>query len=131
MAKANRTSAIGRRKTSVARVYVTPGEGKITVNNKDLKEYFERDVLKMIIARPFDLIGSELKYNVNVNVVGGGKSGQAGAVRLAIARALIKIDPTLRPTLKKDGLLTRDAREVERKKYGRHGARRRPQYSKR
>lgn len=131
MAKANRTNAIGRRKTSVARVYVTPGEGKVTVNNKDLKEYFERDVLKMIIARPFEVLGKDLKYNVNVNVSGGGKSGQAGAVRLAIARALIKIDPSLRPALKKEGLLTRDARQVERKKYGRHGARRRPQYSKR
>jgi len=131
MAKANRISAIGRRKTSVARVYLSPGEGKITVNSKDLKEYFERDVLKMVIARPFQVIGKELKFDVNVNVVGGGKSGQAGAVRLAIARALIKVDPELRGTLKKDGLLTRDARQVERKKYGRHGARRRPQYSKR
>ena len=131
MKKSNATHTIGRRKTAVARAFVSPGEGKLTVNKSDYKEYFGRDTLRMIIKQPLVVVDGVTKYDVRVNVVGGGPSGQAGAVRHAIARALVATDEAFRKPLKAAGLLTRDPREVERKKFGRHKARRRPQYSKR
>jgi small subunit ribosomal protein S9 len=121
----------GRRKTSTARVFLRPGKGRITVNDRSLDEYFERESLKLVIRQPLVLTGATDGYDIYVNVSGGGKAGQAGAVRLGISRALIELNPAYRPTLKSVGLLTRDAREVERKKYGRAGARRRFQFSKR
>ena len=121
----------GRRKTSTARVFLRPGKGSITVNHRSLDEYFERESLKLVIRQPLVLTGATDGYDIYVNVSGGGKAGQAGAVRLGISRALIELNPAYRPTLKAVGLLTRDAREVERKKYGRAGARRRFQFSKR
>jgi small subunit ribosomal protein S9 len=123
--------AIGRRKSSVARALLKPGEGKITVNDRAFEQFFGRRVLQMIVKQPLVLAGDDGKYDLEINVAGGGPTGQAGAVRLAIARALIKQSPEKKKTLKDAGYLTRDSREVERKKYGRHKARRRPQYSKR
>lgn len=124
-------NATGRRKRSVARVTLIPGKGKITVNNRDFENYFPRETLRMIIRQPLHVTGLLGKYDVIANVNGGGLSGQAGALRHGIARALVAIDADLRPRLKKEGLLTRDPREVERKKYGQRGARRRFQFSKR
>ncbi len=128
-------STTGRRKTASARVFVKAAsggeEGQIVVNGKDFTEYFPRKTTQMIIRQPLERTERLGRYNFNVSVAGGGTSGQAGAVLLGIARALISVEPTLRPTLKKDGFLTRDARKVERKKPGRHKARKRPQYSKR
>ena len=122
---------IGRRKTSVARVYVSPGKGEITVNERDYKEYFASEILQTIINQPFATVAEAGKYDVVVNVKGGGVAGQAEAVRLAITRALCQANPEFRPALKKEGFLTRDPRMVERKKYGRRKARRRFQFSKR
>jgi small subunit ribosomal protein S9 len=121
----------GRRKTSVARVYLRPGSGRITVNDKPLEEYFARETLRMDINRPLGITGTEGSYDVAVNVDGGGHTGQAGAIRLGIARALLDVNPAFRESLKRAGFLTRDPRAVERKKYGQAGARRRFQFSKR
>lgn len=121
----------GRRKTSIARVWITPGEGKISINRKDADEYLGRETLKMIIMQPFELTGTTGQFDVQVNVSGGGISGQAGAIKHGISRALLKVSEDYRKPLKKAGYLTRDAREVERKKYGQRGARARFQFSKR
>ncbi len=121
----------GRRKTSVARVYLRPGTGKIVVNRRDFDEYFPNRVLKMVIRQPLLLTETADKFDILVNVRGGGSSGQAGAIRHGIARALVEYNPELRPRLKASGLLTRDARKVERKKYGQPKARKRFQFSKR
>jgi small subunit ribosomal protein S9 len=123
--------ATGRRKTSVAQVNMTPGTGKITVNNKPVDTYFPRETLRMIIRQPVELVGATGKHDITVKVDGGGPTGQAGAVRHGIARALIRMDADLRGKLKKEGFLTRDPREKERKKYGLKGARKRFQFSKR
>ncbi|MBE6113077.1 MAG: 30S ribosomal protein S9 [Peptococcaceae bacterium] len=121
----------GRRKSSVARVRLVPGNGQIIVNGKDSKDYFCKKTLEMIIRQPLVLTETEGRYDVLVNAHGGGTTGQAGAVRLGIARALLKADPEYRPALKRAGFLTRDPRMKERKKYGLKGARRAPQFSKR
>ena len=121
----------GRRKSSVARVYLVPGTGKVTLNNKDMDEYFGLATLKIIIRQPLEATNMADKFDVIVNVKGGGFTGQAGAIRHGIARALNKYDLDLRPTLKKAGYLTRDPRMKERKKYGLKKARRAPQFSKR
>ncbi|MEZ4753358.1 MAG: 30S ribosomal protein S9 [Bdellovibrionota bacterium] len=129
--KGDWNQGIGRRKSSIARVFLKPGSGEINVNKLPLDKYFPRDTLRMIIRQPLELVGKETAYDIMVNVEGGGKTGQAGSVRLGIARALIKVEESLRGPLKKAGFLTRDSREVERKKCGRHKARKRPQFSKR
>jgi small subunit ribosomal protein S9 len=121
----------GRRKSSVARVYLRPGNGKITINKKDIDSYFGQDILKMIIMQPLTATESTEKFDVYVNVQGGGYSGQAGAIKHGIARALLNVDPEFRTVLKKAGYLTRDPRMKERKKYGLKAARRAPQFSKR
>ncbi|MCI6858209.1 MAG: 30S ribosomal protein S9 [Eubacterium sp.] len=121
----------GRRKSSVARVYLMPGTGKVTINKKDMDEYFGFDTLKVIVRQPLELTSTTDKFDVLVNVHGGGYTGQAGAIRHGIARALTEADPELRPALKKAGFLTRDPRMKERKKYGLKKARRAPQFSKR
>lgn len=121
----------GRRKTAVARVYLRPGDGDIIINRRPLDEYFDRATLRMVLRQPLELTELDGKFDILVNVFGGGKTGQAGATRHGISRALLKYDPTLRPTLKSAGLLTRDARVKERKKYGQRGARARFQFSKR
>ena len=121
----------GRRKKSVARVRLLPGSGKITINKRDLDEYFVMGTLKMIVKAPLEITDSLSKYDVNVNVYGGGLTGQAGAIRHGVSRALLQADADLRPTLKKAGFLTRDPRMKERKKYGLKKARRAPQFSKR
>ena len=123
--------ATGRRKTSVAKVWLTPGSGKIIVNDKKMEEYFPLETLRIIVKQPLTLTETLNKYDVIAKVMGGGLSGQAGALRHGIARALVLADPTLRPVLKKAGFLTRDPRMVERKKYGLKKARRAPQFSKR
>ncbi len=121
----------GRRKKSVARVYLKPGTGQITVNKRDIDDYFGFETLKIIIRQPFVATDTVDKFDVKVNVKGGGYTGQAGAIRHGIARALLTVDPDYRPALKKAGYLTRDPRMKERKKYGLKGARRAPQFSKR
>ncbi len=121
----------GRRKSSVARVYIKPGKGKITVNKRELDEYFGLETLKTIIRQPLVATETEKKYDINVNVKGGGTTGQAGAIRHGIARALLKVDEDFRPALKAGGFLTRDPRMKERKKPGLKAARRAPQFSKR
>lgn len=121
----------GRRKKSVARVRLLPGTGNITINKRDLDEYFGLETLKMIVRAPLVLTNLANKFDVSVNVYGGGTTGQAGAIRHGISRALLTADPELRGTLKKAGFLTRDPRMKERKKYGLHAARRAPQFSKR
>ncbi|MDT3679539.1 MAG: 30S ribosomal protein S9 [Burkholderiaceae bacterium] len=121
----------GRRKTSVARVFLKRGSGKIVVNGKPLDDYFARETGRMIVRQPLDLTQNLESFDIQVNVHGGGESGQAGAVRHGITRALIDYDMTLKPALSNAGLVTRDAREVERKKVGFHKARRRKQFSKR
>lgn len=121
----------GRRKNAIARVRLVPGEGKVLVNDRDLSEYFGKKTLEMIVKQPLNLTSTISQYNVLAKVNGGGTTGQAGAVRLGIARALVKADIALRPALKKAGFLTRDPRMKERKKYGLKAARRAPQYSKR
>jgi small subunit ribosomal protein S9 len=121
----------GRRKTAVARVYLRPGGGKITVNKRDFDTYFPNRVLKMIIRQPLLITETAEKFDILINVSGGGMSGQAGAIRHGLSRALLEFNPELRPKLKTAGFLVRDAREVERKKYGQPKARRRFQFSKR
>ncbi len=121
----------GRRKSSVARVWLFPGSGKMLVNKKSLDEYFDRATLRMIISQPLKVTGLEGKYDIIANVRGGGVSGQAGAIRLGISRALLGADADLKGPLRKAGLLTRDPRVKERKKYGQRGARARFQFSKR
>lgn len=121
----------GRRKTSVARVRLLPGSGNITINKKDLEEYFDYDTLKVIVKSPLEVTDNLDKYDVIVNVHGGGYTGQAGAIRHGISRALLQADSETRPALKQAGFLTRDPRMVERKKYGLKKARRAPQFSKR
>ena len=121
----------GRRKSSVARVFLKKGSGKITVNGKDIQEFFGRETSIMIVKQPLLLTGNGEAFDIKVNVHGGGESGQAGAVRHGITRALIDYDAALKPELSRAGFVTRDAREVERKKVGLHGARRRKQFSKR
>jgi small subunit ribosomal protein S9 len=121
----------GRRKSAVARVFIKPGRGSFTVNDKPVDEYFGRETGRMIVRQPLALTNKLSSFDILVNVDGGGESGQAGAVRHGITRALIEYDAALKPMLSKAGLVTRDAREVERKKVGLHKARRRPQFSKR
>ena len=121
----------GRRKTSVARVFMKQGTGRIVVNEKPVDEFFARETGRMVVRQPLSLTNHEKTFDVMVNVTGGGESGQAGAVRHGITRALIDYDAQLKPVLSKAGLVTRDAREVERKKVGLHKARRRKQFSKR
>ena len=127
----NQNYGTGRRKTAVARVYITPGKGDITVNGKPVDVFFSRETGRMIVRQPLVLTDRLSTFDITVNVDGGGESGQAGAVRHGITRALIQHDASLKPVLKKAGLVTRDAREVERKKVGLHKARRRKQFSKR
>jgi small subunit ribosomal protein S9 len=121
----------GRRKNAVARVFLKKGQGKIVVNDKPLDQYFSRETGRMVVQQPLELTNNMGAFDIMVNVMGGGESGQAGAVRHGITRALIEYDAGLKPTLSKAGLVTRDAREVERKKVGLHKARRRKQFSKR
>ena len=131
MATVTQYLGTGRRKKSVARVRLLPGSGNITVNKRDIEDYFGYETLKMIVRAPMVLTDTLSKFDVNVNVYGGGYTGQAGAIRHGIARALIVADPELRGALKKVGFLTRDPRMKERKKYGLKAARRAPQFSKR
>ena len=121
----------GRRKSSVARVYLVPGSGKITVNKRDIEEYFGLETLKLIIRQPLEVTGTTGKFDISINVCGGGTTGQAGAIRHGISRTLLEADSDFRPALKKAGFLTRDPRMKERKKYGLKAARRAPQFSKR
>ncbi len=127
----NVKSIVGRRKTAVATVRLKPGSGKITINKRDIEVYFRRPVSRMILRQPLELTKSADRYDIDASVKGGGLSAQAGAVRHGLSRALVATSEELRGVLKKAGFLTRDAREVERKKYGHHKARKRPQYSKR
>lgn len=129
--KTYNTQSVGRRKSSVARVYVADGSGKITINKRDFQDYFPLATSRYVVSQPLNLLKVSDKYDLNINVKGGGTTGQAGAIRLGIARALIKLDPTIRGELKKAGFLTRDPRKVERKKPGLAGARRSFQFSKR
>jgi small subunit ribosomal protein S9 len=124
-------NAIGRRKTSIARVYVKPGKGDIKVNDRDLKEYFISEIHQTLVKQALAALKLEASYDVTVNVEGGGVTGQAEAVRLGIARALVELNPESKPALRKEGFMTRDSRMVERKKPGRRKARRRFQFSKR
>lgn len=121
----------GRRKSSSARVYMTEGSGNITVNKKSIEDYFGRETSRMVVRQPLETVDLTSKFDINVNVSGGGPSGQAGAIRLGITRALMQYDETFRPALRKEGFVTRDAREVERKKVGLRKARRATQFSKR
>ncbi len=123
--------AVGRRKTSIARVIISQGTGIIQVNGFDADKYFGRETASLIIRMPLETVGAKDKVDIKAKCVGGGKAGQAGALRLGVARALVKLDPENRPSLAKAGLMTRDPRMVERKKYGRSGARKRFQFSKR
>ena len=123
--------ATGKRKTSIARVFIRPGKGKITVNKVDLDDYFSRETAKMIIFQPLELTNTLGKFDISINVNGGGTSGQAGAIKHGITKALLEYDTGLRPVLKKAGFITRDSRIKERKKYGQKGARARFQFSKR
>ena len=134
MAKAAKSAKFygtGRRKKSIARVYLVPGKGDITINKRSIDEYFGLETLKVIVRQPLTATETADKYDVIVNVKGGGYTGQAGAIRHGIARALLQVDNEFRPTLKKAGFLTRDPRMKERKKYGLKAARRAPQFSKR
>ena len=130
-ATTNEFIGTGRRKTAVARVRLATGSGKIVINGRALENYFPTEILRGVVTQPFTVTQTVNKFDTRVNVTGGGPSGQAGAVRHGIARALLVADPNLRPTLKSDGLLTRDPRMKERKKYGQPGARKRYQFSKR
>jgi len=123
--------ATGKRKSAIARVWMLPGNGNIVINKRPIDEYFGRATLKMILSEPFELTETIGKYDLKVNVCGGGLAGQAGAIRHGITRALLEVNPQFRSTLKKVGLITRDSRVKERKKYGQPGARKRFQYSKR
>ncbi len=124
-------NALGRRKAAVARVFVSEGTGKITINKRDISVYFPSQILQYVVKQPLNKLGVVEKYDIKVNLDGGGFNGQAGALRLAIARALVKINPEDKPALKADGFMTRDPREVERKKPGQPKARKRFQFSKR
>ncbi len=124
-------TTLGKRKSSIARVYVSQGEGKIVVNGRDFREYFPRGVHQYVVTQPLELLKVQGEYDIQVNATGGGHTGQAGAVRLGVARALQEIDEARRAELKKAGFLTRDSRKVERKKYGLSGARKSYQFSKR
>ena len=128
---ANDFNAVGRRKSAVARVRLVPGEGKILVNKRDIDDYFGLETLKMTVRQPMNMVNVGGSFDVLVNVRGGGLTGQAGAIRHGISRALCKVNPELREALKKAGFLTRDPRMKERKKYGLKAARRAPQFSKR
>jgi small subunit ribosomal protein S9 len=130
-ATAIRHYATGKRKNSIARVWMMPGSGKITVNDRTLEQYFGRDVLRMVVRQPFEVTGTLDKFDVLASVLGGGESGQAGAIRHGISKALLAVDEESRGKLRKEGLLTRDPRAKERKKYGQKGARARFQFSKR
>ena len=130
-ATVSRYYATGKRKNSIARVWMMPGSGKVTINDKPMEQYFGRDVLKMIIRQPFEVTGTLDKFDVLVSVLGGGNSGQAGAIRHGISKALLAVDAESRKKLRQEGLLTRDPRAKERKKYGQKGARARFQFSKR
>ncbi|MBF0187282.1 MAG: 30S ribosomal protein S9 [Magnetococcales bacterium] len=123
--------ATGKRKEAVARVWIKPGSGRVTINKRDMDVYFGRAVLRKIVQQPFELTQTTGQFDVRVNVTGGGISGQAGAIKHGISKALQQRDPTLRAVLKKNGYLTRDSRVVERKKFGRHKARKSTQFSKR
>ena len=123
--------ATGRRKEATARVWIKAGDGAVTINGRDINNYFGRETSKMVLFQPLEILEQKGKIDLTVNVKGGGLSGQAGAIRHGIARALCAFNPEFRPVLKKAGFLTRDARAVERKKYGQPGARRRFQFSKR
>mgnify|MGYP001825441926 FL=1 len=127
----NQYYGTGRRKTSTARVFLRSGQGTITINKRPIEQYFGREVARMIVRQPLELVDLNDKFDVNVTVEGGGSFGQAGAIRHGITRALMDYDESLRPTLRGAGYVTRDAREVERKKVGLRKARKRPQYSKR
>ena len=129
--KSDSWSAIGRRKSSIARVNMSNGKGAFIVNNRPIENYFGRDTLKMVMGQPLELLQLTGKYDISAKVNGGGLSGQAGAIRLGIARCIEKINPDNRLSLKQAGMLTRDSREVERKKYGHPGARKKFQFSKR
>lgn len=124
-------NTIGRRKTAVARIYIQPGAGEITINKKEFARFFPSELDRIIVQQPLSKVGEVSSYDIKVNVKGGGSSGQAEAIRLAIARALCEINPEHRPALKAEGFLTRDSRMVERKKYGHRKARRKFQFSKR
>jgi small subunit ribosomal protein S9 len=130
-AAVSRFYATGKRKNSIARVWMMPGSGKVTINERPADQYFGRDVLKMIIRQPFEVTGNLDKYDVLATVVGGGETGQAGAIRHGISKALLAVDTEAKGKLRKEGLLTRDPRSKERKKYGQKGARARFQFSKR
>ncbi len=121
----------GRRKSSSARVFLTPGSGKIVINNKDIGEYFSRETARMVVRQPLEKLGLMDQFDIKATVIGGGTTGQAGAIRLGLSRALLESDDTLRPQLKEHSFLTRDARKVERKKVGLRKARRSVQFSKR
>ncbi|MEL6561983.1 MAG: 30S ribosomal protein S9 [Bacteroidota bacterium] len=125
------TNTIGRRKTSVARLYMKPGNGEILVNNRKLSVYFPSEILQLIVKQPLVQVEQDGNFDFKINVDGGGSKGQAEAIRLAISRALVEVDAEFKPALKKEGFMTRDPRMVERKKYGRRKARRRFQFSKR
>jgi len=131
MAKTERYYGTGRRKKSIARVYLMPGKGDVTINKRSMDEYFGLETLKVIVRQPLAATGTDDKFDILVNVRGGGYTGQAGAIRHGIARALLQVDADYRPVLKKAGFLTRDPRMKERKKYGLKAARRAPQFSKR
>ncbi|MDF2178458.1 30S ribosomal protein S9 [Aliiglaciecola sp. CAU 1673] len=127
----NQYYGTGRRKSSTARVFLRPGTGNITVNQRTLEQFFGRETARMVVRQPLELLEMTEKFDLYITVTGGGISGQAGAIRHGITRALMEYDEALRPALRKAGFVTRDAREVERKKVGLHKARRRPQFSKR
>jgi len=131
MAEKQHKITTGRRKSASARAYLVPGSGQITVNRRDLDSYFGRETARMVVRQPLEQVEMADKFDVKVTVTGGGTTGQAGAIRHAIARALVAYDEGLRGAMRQGGFLTRDAREVERKKVGLHKARKRPQYSKR
>lgn len=124
-------SAVGKRKTSIARVFILPGEGKIIINTREFNDYFGRESLRYVVLQPFQATGTTGQYDVSANIMGGGPSGQADALKCGIAKALLLTNPDHKKPLRTAGLLTRDSRIVERKKYGHRGARKRPQYSKR
>ena len=131
MTKKNNFNAIGRRKTSVARINLVKGKGNILINGRTAEDYFGRDSTKMVMMQPLELTSSQKDYNLKINVCGGGANGQAGAIRHGIARVLQKVNPDFHLVLKQAGMLTRDSRQVERKKYGQPGARKKFQFSKR
>jgi small subunit ribosomal protein S9 len=131
MAQTNDIHAVGKRKNSIARIYMRPGTGKIIINNREFEDYFPVEISRMIIRQPLELVNVGPNLDIHVNVQGGGIFGQAGAIKQGLSKALLQLNPDFRPVLKKAGFLTRDARIKERKKYGQKGARARYQYSKR